>query len=593
MITHLDISGLGVIRTAELDLAPGLVVFTGETGAGKTMLVSALGLVLGDRFDTGLLGADGTRVQATIDIPADSPALDRVRESGGAVDDAASESTEGTTGTAALIIGRHIPSGGRGRAVAGGATVPLSVLSDIGHAVAQRHSQSDQIGLRSARTQRHALDRYAGATLAEALGDYRTAYHRYLELSRRLADLSTADRDRTDRIARLRAELAEIDAIEPQIGEDDELTNGINRLSNAEALRDDVVSAVDAVTGDESGAITLLGAAAEDLQRASRHDTSLSTLAERLLAVQEQLTDAGMDLKNYAGSLASDPDQLARLQARKAQLTPLLRRFGPTAGAVVEHAESVRAELAAIDGGGEAIAVLTAEIAQVLTHMAERAEQVSQARRTAAQRLAEQVTGELAGLAMPQARFSVVVGHRDDPGGLTLTDGSKVAFGESGTDVVTFQLAPHPGAVPAAIGDGASGGELSRIMLALEVVLAESAPPSVFIFDEVDAGIGGRTAVEVGRRLARLAEGSQVLVVTHLPQVATFADQHIVVRKDSDGMVTNTSVTEVNGADRAAELSRMLSGQDDSAVALAHAEELLDLAAVEATKRRSTTRGVA
>lgn len=583
MISHVAISGLGVIRATDLDLVPGLVVFTGETGAGKTMVVSALGLVLGDRFDTSLLGPDGTRVHATVDLPSTSPALERVREAGGEVNPVDDQLSE-------LIIGRHVPSSGRGRAVAGGATVPLSVLAEVGETVAQRHSQSDQIGLRSTRTQRHALDRFAGDELADVLTEYREHYRHYLELSARLAHLTAAGRERTDRIERIRAELTAIDEVAPVPGEEDQVTATIARLANAEALQEDLSLAEAALTGDDDGAAAQLGRSADAVRRAVRHDPALQPLVDRLLALQEQIGDIGADLRVHLSQVSADPGQLATLQARKAQLTRLTRRFGATTPEVVAYADSVRAELADLTGNVQDVAELRSAVAAAVTDLASAADRLTTARRQAAERLSARVSAELAGLAMPQARFVAEVDHRADPAGLTLPDGSSVAFGESGTDVVRFLLAPHAGASPAPIGDGASGGELSRIMLALEVVLAETSPPSVFIFDEVDAGIGGRTAVEVGRRLARLAQRSQVLVVTHLPQVASFADQHIVVRKDSDGMVTATSVLEVTGADRAAELSRMLSGQEDSAAALAHAEELLDLAAIEADARRGSPR---
>ncbi len=583
MISHVAISGLGVIRATDLDLVPGLVVFTGETGAGKTMVVSALGLVLGDRFDTSLLGPDGTRVHATVDLPSTSPALERVREAGGEVNPVDDQLSE-------LIIGRHVPSSGRGRAVAGGATVPLSVLAEVGETVAQRHSQSDQIGLRSTRTQRHALDRFAGDELADVLTEYREHYRHYLELSARLAHITAAGRERTDRIERLRAELTAIDEVAPVPGEEDQVTATIARLANAEALQEDLSLADAAVTADDDGAAAQLGRSADAVRRAVRHDPALQPLVDRLLALQEQIGDIGADLRVHLSQVSADPGQLATLQARKAQLTRLTRRFGATTAEVVAYADSIRAELADLTGNDQNVAELRSAVSAAVTDLASAADRLTTARRQAAERLSARVSAELAGLAMPQAHFVAEVDHRADPAGLTLSDGSSVAFGESGTDVVRFLLAPHAGASPAPIGDGASGGELSRIMLALEVVLAETSPPSVFIFDEVDAGIGGRTAVEVGRRLARLAQRSQVLVVTHLPQVASFADQHIVVRKDSDGMVTATSVLEVTGADRAAELSRMLSGQEDSAAALAHAEELLDLAAIEADARRGSPR---
>lgn len=591
MISHLGITGLGVIHAADVDLAPGLVVFTGETGAGKTMLVSALGLVLGDRFDSTLLGPAGTRVQATVDVPADSIALDRVREAGGEVSPATPSAAPADSdhpgdpgelhgGGTELIIGRFIPPSGRGRAVAGGATVPLSVLAEVGESIAQRHSQSDQIGLRSARVQRQALDRFGGPELAAALADYRDVYRSYLDLTGRLAEAVRVDRDRADVLATLTADLAAIRAAEPQES-DAQLDSTISRLTHAETLHEHLATAQDALSDDEAGASTRLGAAAAQLGRAAQHDPTLRPLETRLLELQEQAAEVGREVSERAAGSHADPAELARLQARKAVLAPLLRRFGPTPGDLVARQAELERQLAEAGGGEDTITALRRDVATCLTALADSAARLTGVRRRAAELLAARVTAELAGLAMPQARLSVTVEHRDEPGGLTLSDGSTVAFGESGTDVVRFLLAPHAGATPAPIGDGASGGELSRIMLALEVVLSESSPPSVFIFDEVDAGIGGRTAVEVGRRLARLARSSQVLVVTHLAQVASFADQHIVVRKNSDGVVTATTISEVTGSERTSELSRMLSGQDESAAAQAHAAELLDLAARE------------
>ena len=276
-------------------------------------------------------------------------------------------------------------------------------------------------------------------------------------VSSRLAELTSASRNRTDRIERLSAELTAIDEVGPLVGEDEELTASIGRLANAEALHDDLAIAAGAVTGDDDGAAPLLGRAAEAVKRAVRHDPSLQALADRLLALQDQAGDAGAELRDLVASVSADPNLLARLQTRKAQLTPLLRRFGPTAADVVAHGEQVRAELGDLTGGDETIVELRATVAAALTELSAAAGRLTSARQAAAERLSQRVTAELAGLAMPQARFSAVVGHRDDPAGLTMPDGSCVAFGESGTDVVRFLLAPHAGSQPAPIGDGASG----------------------------------------------------------------------------------------------------------------------------------------
>lgn len=569
MIADLHIRNLGVIAESELEFSSGMVAFTGETGAGKTMLVGALGLVLGDRADTGVVTGGKAEVSARIVVDPGGPTAARVEEAGGAVD------PDGT-----LAVSRTVSAVGRGRAALGGAAVPVSLLAEVGRQTAQRHSQSDQVQLRSPRRQRQSLDAYGGAPLGAALADYRRRYTEYLESSRQLASLQQQRSEREARMAELREGLARIDAVDPEPDEDQSLPAGIARLANAEELAHSVAAVLAVLErGDGDGILTDLTVAQQSLARTVAMDPGRSGLTQRLDEAAILLADIAAELRSYAGDLHTDPVRLEEMQQRRSAVSALQRSFGPGTADVVRWAQQAREELARLDGADEAEANLRDDIDRKVGELAAAAQRVSDMRTDAARRLGAAVTAELVQLAMPHAVFTATVAQHEANAGLPLPDGRVVAFGENGIDTVAFLLAPHDGASPAPIGEGASGGELSRIMLALEVVLAESDPPAVFVFDEVDAGIGGRTAVEVGRRLARLARRSQVLVVTHLPQVAVFADQHVVVRKDSDGQVTRSSVMAVGGLDRRRELARMLSGQDESEVALAHADELLAVAA--------------
>jgi DNA repair protein RecN (Recombination protein N) len=568
VIADLHIRNLGVIAEADLALSSGMVVFSGETGAGKTVLVGALGLVLGDRADTALVAGDRAEVSARVVVDPDGAMARRVEELGGAVE------ADGT-----LTVARTVAAAGRSRAALGGAAVPVAVLAEVGGSVAQRHSQSDQISLRSGRRQRQSLDAYGGTDLADALARYRDTYDRFVEQSE---GLRRAQHDRAEnrrRLAAVQEGLARIDELSPQPGEDRTLPDEIARLANTEHLSQQAAEALAALSDDDGGAAAALLVAGQALGRAAAVDGSLTALSGRLGEVMALVSELDADLRRYTDGLNRDPAVLDSLQRRRAALTALQRDYGPTLDDVLTWQRSARTEAAALQGADADEAEALERIAALVADLAASAAIVSRLRVAAAERLGAAVSAELRDLAMPHARFTVAVAQQESDSGLALPDGRSVAFGRNGVDTVAFLLAPHPGADPAPIGDGASGGELSRIMLALEVVLAQSDPPAVFVFDEVDAGIGGRTAVEVGRRLARLARRSQVLVVTHLAQVAAFADQHVVVRKDSGGRVTRSSVCEAAGGQRRRELARMLSGQDDSPAALAHAQELLALAA--------------
>ncbi len=567
MIADLRIRGLGVISECELELSSGMVVFTGETGAGKTVLVGALGLVLGDRADTGLVSDERAEVSAQMLVRPGGSIADRVEQAGGSLDP-----------DGGLAAARTITQGGRSRAALGGTTVPVSLLAEVGSQIAQRHSQSDQLRLRSRKRQRQALDAFAGPALTATMANYHSSYRNYLTAVADLQQLRKERSERDHRRVELQEALARIEEIKPLAAEETELPEQISRLANVEQLAQDAATALSGLEREDGGTAAEFGTVLQSVTRMAALDPQLSSLRDRCGEMSILLDEVLADVTRYAAALAADPAQLAALQQRRAALTALQRDFGPSLAQVLDWADTARTELKILSSSQDDEARLEEQIEQLLHALTKTGQQVSELRAVAAERLASAVTVELHELSMPNASFRVDVIQQEADEGLQLPDGRTVAFGESGVDTVAFLLAPHPGADWSPVGEGASGGELSRIMLSLEVVLAEADPPAVFIFDEVDAGIGGKTAIEVGRRLASLARRSQVLVVTHLPQVAAFADQQMVVTKSTEGRVTRTSVTEVTGQDRSAELARMLSGSDGSAAATAHATELLDLA---------------
>ena len=564
MIEEISIKDLGVIAEAALPLGPGFTALTGETGAGKTMVVSALGLLLGERADTGAvrLGSPQAWVEGRWRVRDTGDVVDRVRDAGGDVDPI-------DNGTAELVLSRSVSAEGRSRAVVGGRSAPVSVLTELGEQLVVVHGQSDQVRLRSAVAQREALDRYAGAELAEALQNYQHVFYRWNENRAELDEL-VADQDRRAREAEdLRLAMAEIETVAPQPGEDDELAERSERLSNLEDLRVAAASARELLSAEESegaDALALLDTARRNLERVSSHDAQLVALAEAVANANYLVSDIAAQLSSYLAGLDTDgARELEIVQERRAELTTLIRKYGPTLDDVIRNLETGSSRLFELDGDSERIDQLRNGVDDDRVLLDELATALTALRTTAAERLGEAVSDELSALAMADARVIVQVAEREE-------------FTATGRDLVSILLQPHAGAEPRALGRGASGGELSRVMLAIEVVIAGSDPVPTFIFDEIDAGVGGASAIEIGRRLARLAESAQVIVVTHLAQVAAFATNHLTVVKGSDGSVTASSVRQLGGDERIAEMARLLSGLPDSESGLAHARELIEMA---------------
>jgi DNA repair protein RecN (Recombination protein N) len=574
MLEEIRIGSLGVIESSTLELGPGLTVITGETGAGKTMLVTALGLLLGGRADTGTVrtGAKSARVEGVVKLVALPGVSAAVEEAGGEVEDDR------------VVLARNVSAEGRSRAYAGGASVPVSVLADLAQPLVAVHGQSDQHRLLAPRAQRDALDQFAGESVRAPLARYVEQRRRLLELETELDEVTSAARERAREADLLRFGLDEIAAVEPRPGEDTELAAEEARLGFADTLRAAAERAREALSSDqgEPDALAATAEARTALESVREHDTEAGGLAERLAELTYLLSDLAADVASYASGLESDPARLATVSERRAALTSLTRKYGDTIDDVLSWAQLSATRLADLDDTDGRIERLRDESAALRSDLADTAQALTNARVTAATALSNQVSEELALLAMPDATLSVEVRQQETephaPSAL-LVGGRWVRFGSAGVDEVELQLAANPGSPARPIAKGASGGELSRVMLAVEVALAGTSPVPTFVFDEVDAGVGGRAAVEVGRRLAELAKSAQVLVVTHLPQVAAYADRHVVVEKSSDGTITTSGLTVLDAEARERELSRMFAGMDESDTALAHARELLETAA--------------
>ncbi len=568
MITELRIRGLGVIADAVVPFAPGLTVVTGETGAGKTMVLTGLGLVSGERADPGLVRTGSERA----DVDAEwrlGPATLRTLAS--RLEDAGVD-LEAEGDDQVLLLGRTVAAGGRSRAFAGGRSVPATVLAELSTTLLTVHGQADQLSLRDPRRQRDLLDAFAGAgpdkdRFAEAFARWRSA-------GAALRDLVDHRAEREREAALLRHGIAEIAAVAPVEGEDDELKARANALAHSTDLMAELAGAHASLIGDDGdapSAVGLLALARRAVDHARALDPRLDAVAERLASLADGLAAAAAEIADHARDVDADPAELARVEERRHAVAELKRRYGPELADVLAWWAQANQTVSQTDDADARIDALRHELAAAAEETRAAAAALTSVRREGAARLGTAVTAELRDLAMPDARLDVDV--------VTVADLD--AFTADGADTVTLLLSPHSGADPRPLDRGASGGELSRVMLAVEVVLAGDASVGTFVFDEVDAGIGGKVAVEVGRRLARLARSSQVVVVTHLPQVAAFADRHVVVTKGADGQVTATSVNVVDGPDRVRELVRMLSGLEDSQSGAEHAAELLELASAD------------
>ncbi|GLE52280.1 DNA repair protein RecN [Mycobacterium montefiorense] len=574
MLTEIRIDSLGAISSAVGEFDRGLTVLTGETGTGKTMVVTGLHLLGGARADANRVRSGSERAVVegrftTTDLnDAVVAQLDEMLDaSGGERDEDGS-----------VIALRSVSRDGPSRAYLGGRSVPAKSLGDFTTGLLTLHGQNDQLRLMRPEEQRGALDRFAKA--GTALERYRKLRDAWLSARRELFDRRNRMRELTLEADRLSFALNEIDAVDPQPGEDDALIADVVRLSELDTLREAAARARAALSTEELSG----GSAADGLGRAraaleSTDDAKLQALAEQVRVAQTVVDDAAQELGSYLEELPVDASALESKLDRQAELRTLTRKYAADIDGVLQWAAESRERLAQLDVSEEGLAALQRRADELAGELSQAAVDLSKCRRKAAKRLAKEVTAELSGLAMADAEFTIEVStdittDTDDPAALVLASGELARAGSDGIDEVEFGFAAHRGMTVLPLAKSASGGELSRVMLALEVVLAASAAGTTMVFDEVDAGVGGRAAVQIGRRLARLARTHQVIVVTHLPQVAAYADVHLVVHPA--GPRGTSVVRRVLDDERVAELARMLAGLGESDSGRAHARELLD-----------------
>jgi len=575
VLSEIRIESLGAIGTAVAEFGRGLTVLTGETGTGKTMVVTGLHLLGGARADTTRVrsGADRAVVEGrfTTEQLGGQPAADiaEILDSSGAVRD-----DDGS-----VIAARTVSRDGPSRAYLGGRSVPARSLSTFTTELLTLHGQNDQLRLMRPEEQRAALDRYAD--IGAKLDRYRKLRDEWLRTRGDLADRAARARELAQEADQLNFALDEIGAVDPMPGEDQAIVADIRRLSELDMLREAAQTAHAALAGPPD-ALDTAASAADSVGRASSvlagaDDGALTGLAGQLDEALTLIVDVSSDLTRYLDQLPSDASTLETKLARQSRLRTLTRKYAADIDGVLQWARQARERLSRLDTSQEALAGLERTVDELAGEVARAAADLTGARTSAAKRLAKAVTAELAGLAMGDAQFTVTVqpmpARPDDAAPVVLPSGMAAHAGSAGTDVIEFGFTAHRGAAVLPVNKSASGGELSRLMLALEVVLAASAEGTTMVFDEVDAGVGGRAAVQIGRRLARLARTHQVIVVTHLPQVAAYADVHLVV--EAGGRTATSAVRRLDGDGRVAELARMLAGLGDSDSGRAHARELL------------------
>ena len=563
-LEEISIRNLGIIDTSSLELSKGLNVLTGETGAGKTMILTALSLLLGAKSDSSLVrhGSERLVTSATFSIP--QSLIAQIHDLGGLVEDGS------------LILTRSVSSDGKSKATASGATVNASTLGEITEPLIAIHGQSANTQIVKSVRQRELLDLFAGTNLQTVLAEYQEIYSTYNEMKAKLKALVTNASARDSQIADLELLTKQWNTLKPTRNEFASVDDEIRKLASVEDLRIAGSGASAAIGEEDAGVLTVLGQARKFLEAAKGKDQALDEIAANVAESFFLIDDAHAALVSYLASLEADPSRLDFLQERKSALVAFVKKWGGSGTVDDEMAEiairvkSAKEMIADLHGGQDRIAELESEIKVVKGKLLTSAKKVSAARVAAAAKLSDAVSAEIAGLSMPHTRFYSDVISPDYDGALKESD-----FTVTGCDEVLMSIQAHKDGPKVALGKGASGGEMSRIMLALEVVIAASAPVGTYIFDEVDAGVGGKAAIEVGRRLHALSEHAQVIVVTHLPQVAAWADRHFVVAKDSDGQIVQSGVSQLDEQARVTEIARMLAGLDESVSAQEHAAELL------------------
>ncbi len=581
MLTALRISGFAVVDQVEVRFGPGLNVLTGETGAGKSILVNALHLALGGRMNAEVLreGADEAVVEAIFELPPEHPVLARL-EAAGVPRPAPSEG-----GTAELLVRRVAPRGGRGRAFVNGSLCTVSMLESALKGLLDISGQHEHVSLLDPGTHLDLLDAFAGEgplAAGSVCARYREAFAALSTLWREERTLAQDEGERARRADYLAFQLKELAAAEARPGEDQALEQERKVLLSAARLADAARAAEGLVYGEEGSASERVGQAVRALAEAAQLDPRLAPTVDLLRSAAAEVEEAGRELSRYAGSLGGDPERLAWVEERLALLRGLIRKHGGSLEAALERRDAMAAELAALEGSGGRRAEVARLLAEAGAGAARLAGELTRLRQGAAREFARAVRKELEGLAMERCRLEVEFGPPE--GAIPV---GETPLGPGGAERAEILIAPNPGEPPRPLARIASGGELSRVLLAVKRALSAADPVLTQIFDEVDAGIGGAVAEAVGRLLAEVSRERQVLCVTHLPQVAAFADRHYLVEKRVAGGRTSTSVRPLeDDAARRGEVARMLAGQTVTASALEHAAALLSVARLPVGGRR-------
>lgn len=556
-LEEISIRGLGVIESSNIEFKPGLTVLTGETGAGKTMVLTALGLVLGSKSDSDLIRQGAERAVVTGKFAVPKEVAEEVLELGGEIDDNS------------VVITRTISTAGKSRVLVGGAVSSTSAVNTFSSSLVEIHAQSSSSKLTKPGVARELLDRFA----AIDIGKYQQLFQSYNLVKNRIDDLKSQLKQSDTQIEELKAFIDEFNKISPKPNELDEIENEIAKLGSVEQLNQSVTQALNLLENDELSAINLLQQIRKNLDSVRGKDGQLDQISDRFTENLLNISDVNSDLASYLVDLEADPNRFEKLQERKAGLNSLLRKYGKGSDRQIAYDQllvdgsKAKDRIEDLSGGQVRVDELEKEAGEIFASLKNEALKLSEKRASAAKQLSDEVTDEVRNLSMPNATFQI--SHQ-----LSSADTAS-NYTQFGIDEITLLFSAHAGDTPLPLNKVASGGELSRVMLALEVVIAEAEPIGTYIFDEVDAGVGGKAAVEIGRRLAKLSKSAQVIVITHLAQVAVWADNHLVVKKNEDGLVTQSDVLEVTEQERKVEIARMLSGQEDSQTAQEHAGELL------------------
>ena len=556
-LEEISIRSLGVIDSSNIEFKSGLTVLTGETGAGKTMVLTALGLVLGEKSDSDLVRVGAERATVTGKFKVTSAIASLIEENGGALEDKSA------------VITRTVSAQGKSRVLIGGALTSTNFVSDLSDKLVEVHQQSSSQRLTKPNTVRELVDAFGRINTTS----YEEAFNLYRDLQSRIKDLRSQMARKDVEISELTDFSKAFSVVKPKLGELESIENSISKLSSVEEINQALTSALNHLENEDISALNLLQQARKDLDQVKGKDDELERLIEGFSEKLLDIQDLASELTSYLTSLEADPNQFAALQERKSAINSLLKKFGKGSDRdeafkqLLIDGENASQRLKDLSGGEDRLTEMEGEAKQLFKAMAEAASELSESRVKSAEKLSELVTNEVRALSMPNAFLQIQVNSKDSS--------MEASFQSFGLDEIEILFCSHQGGKALPLNKVASGGELSRVMLALEVVIADSQNIGTYIFDEVDAGVGGKAAIEIGRRLATLSKKAQVIVITHLPQVAVWADQHLVVKKNEGGSVTQSDVLEVSADERKIEIARMLSGQESSETAQQHAAELL------------------